>query len=289
MRRLILPALLLTLTIPGTLTTVRAEQRPTFVTNQQVTLVMKNGERQSGTLVYHNDANFNLMANGQEKAYPISDVAVVDFGGGSQPSGQELGQLPTSNDPPELQRHMVVLKDGTTVRGKMYTIKETAITFDTEQGQRKDFDISNISRMYVSAPGARQLFASQQSQAQNPVTGTTGMSGAIVVNAAQGWADTGRTVRRNQRVTFETTGEIKFGSGPDQVASAGGKGGDPSQPTLPVPQTGVGALIGRINNGAPFMIGAGGVVSMPANGRLFIGVNDNELSDNSGSYMVTIR
>jgi len=289
MRRLILPALLLTLSVPGALTTVRAAQRPTFVTNQQVTFLMKNGERHSGTLVYHNDANFNLMVNGQEKAYPVSDIAMVDFSGGAQPSTQELSQLPTSNDPPELQRHMVVLRDGTTVRGKLYTIKETAISFDNEQAQRRDFDLSNISRLYVSAPGARQLFASQLSQGQNPVTGTTGTSGAIVVNAAQGWADTGRTVRRNQRVTFETSGEIKFGSGPDQSASAGGKGGDPSQPTLPVPQTGVGALIGRIGNGRPCVSGAGATVSIPAAGRLFLGVHDHELSDNSGTYMVTIR
>ena len=213
MRRLILPALLLTLSLPAAPTTVRAEQRPTFVTNQNVTFLMKNGERQSGTLVYHNDANFNLMVNGQEKAYPVSDIALVDFSGGGQPSTQELSQLPTSNDPPELQRHMVVLRDGTTVRGKLYTIKENSISFDNEQGQRRDFELSNISRLYVSAPGARQLYASQLSQGQSPVTGTAGTSGAIVVNAAQGWADTGRTVRRNQRLTFDTTGEIKFGSG----------------------------------------------------------------------------
>jgi len=287
MRRLIVPALLLTL---GAFTAVVAAQQPTFVTNKQVTLLMKNGDRHSGTLVYHNDANFNLQANGQEKAYPVSEIALVDLSGGGQPSTQELNQLPTSNDPPELQRHMVVLNDGTTVRGKLYTIKENSISFDNEQGQRRDFDLSNISRLYVSAPGARQLYASQLSQGQNPVTGTTGQAnGAIVLAASQGWADTGRTVRKNQRLTFETNGEIHFGSGADQVATPGGKGGDASQPTLPVPQSGVGALIGRINNGTPFPIGAGGTVTMPAAGRLFIGVNDRELSDNSGTYMVTIR
>ncbi len=286
MRRLIVPALLLTL---SAFTAVLAAQQPTFVTNKQVTLLMKNGDRHSGTLVYHNDANFNLQANGQEKAYPVSDIALVDFGGG-QPSTQELNQLPTSNDPPELQRHMVVLNDGTTVRGKLYTIKDTSISFDNEQGQRRDFDLSNISRLYVSAPGARQLYASQLSQGQNPVTGTTGQAnGAIVLAASQGWADTGRTVRKNQRVTFEASGEIHFGSGAEQVATPGGKGGDASQPTLPLPQYGVGALIGRINNGAPFAIGAGGTVTMPAAGRLFIGVNDRELSDNTGTYTVTIR
>jgi hypothetical protein len=290
MRRLIIPALLLTLS--GAFTAVLAAQRPTFVTNKQVTLLMKNGERNSGTLVYHNDDKFNLMVGGEEKAYPVSDIALVDFTGNPQPSTEELTQLPTSSDPPELQRHLVVLNDGTAIKGKLYTIKETSITFDTEQGQRRDFELSNIKRLYVSAPGARQLYASQISQQQNPTAGTTGLSptGAIMVNAAQGWTDTGRTVRRGQRLTFEATGEVHFGAGAEQKATAGGKGGDPSQPTLPAPGMGVGGLIGRVGNGNPFPIGAGPTqVTMPANGRLFIGVNDRELSDNSGTYTVTIR
>jgi hypothetical protein len=97
-------------------------------------------------------------------------------------------------------------------------------------------------------------------------------------------------VRRGQRLTFESTGEIHFGAGADQRANAGGKGGDPSQSTLPAPGMGVGGLIGRVGNGNPFPIGAGPAqVTMPANGRLFIGVNDRELSDNSGTFTVTIR
>jgi hypothetical protein len=291
MRRLILPALLLTLSTWGALTAVLAAQRPTFVTNRQVTLLMKNGERYSGTLVYHNDDKFNLLVNGEEKAYPVDQIALVDFTGGAQPQTRELTQLPTSNDPPELQRHMVVLRDGTALLGKLYTIKENAITFDTEQGQRRDFDLSNISRLYVSAPGARQLFASQIAQ-PNSVAGTTGQqpNGSIVVDASQGWTDTGRTVRKGQRLTFQTTGEIHFGLGAEQAASPHGKSGDASQATLPVPQMGVGGLIARVDNGTPFPIGSGpAAVTMPANGRLYVGVNDRELSDNSGTFVVTIR
>jgi len=290
MRRLILPALLLTLSAASAPTTVRAAQQPTFVTNRQVTLLMKNGERYSGNLVYHNDSNFNLQANGEEKAYPVSEIAVVDLSGGAQPSTQELNQLPTSNDPPELQRHMVVLKDGTTVRGKLYTIKENSISFDNEQGQRRDFDLSNISRLYVSAPGARQLYASRLGQG-NTVTGTTGQQtdGTIVVDASRGWTDTGRTVRKGQRLTFQTTGQVQFGSGAEQAAGPDGKG-DPSQSQLPVPAMGVGGLIARVDNGTPFPIGSGpSAVTMPANGRLWVGVNDRELSDNSGTFTVTIR
>jgi len=282
---MIIPALLLTLAAGA----VTLAQQPTFNTNKSATLVMKNGDRHSGTLVYHNDNNFNLIENGQEKPYPVDQIAVVDLGGGT-PSSGELNQLPTSADPPELQRHMIVLKDGTAIKGKLYTIKENAFTFDTENGQRRDFDISNINRMYVSAPGARQLYAAQLSQPTSAVaTSGQAVPGSFTVNAASGWVDTGRTVRRGQQLSIQSTGEIHFGSGGDQVADPNGKQGDPSQPTLPLPSAGVGALIGRIGNGTPFLIGAQGSATMPASGRLFLGVNDRELSDNSGAFSVVIK
>ncbi len=51
----------------------------------------------------------------------------------------------------------------------------------------------------------------------------------------------------------------------------------------------VGALLGKIGNSAPFAIGMQTQpLPMPASGRLMLGVNDNELSDNSGFYTVTV-
>ena len=44
-----------------------------------------------------------------------------------------------------------------------------------------------------------------------------------------------------------------------------------------------------MNNGAPFPIGTSPqLVTMPANGRLYLGVNDDEFGDNSGAFAVTI-
>ena len=52
----------------------------------------------------------------------------------------------------------------------------------------------------------------------------------------------------------------------------------------------VGSLIGKIGpNGVPFPIGAGtNDIDIPANGRLYLGVNDDGLNDNSGSFDVVI-
>jgi len=284
MRHVFRSAWLLTIMAAATMT-VAAAQQPTFNTNKQVTLVMKNGDRHSGTLVYHNDANFNLIQNGQEKAYPVEQMALVDFGSGD-PVASELNQLATSRDPAELQRHMLVLSDGTTLKGKLYTIKENALTFDTENGQRRDFELSNIKRMYVSAPGARELWASKMNESTG-VAATTGSAGSISVEGTRGWTDTGITVRRGQRVSFNTTGQVAFRSGGDATGPDGNFNEDRNG--TPVPAAGVGALIGRVGNGAPFPIGANNqAITMPAAGRLFLGINDANTGDNSGNYSVVI-
>jgi hypothetical protein len=50
----------------------------------------------------------------------------------------------------------------------------------------------------------------------------------------------------------------------------------------------VGALIGRIGNGQAFVIDIAVTMNMPADGRLFLGVNDDHLGDNSGNLVVKI-
>ena len=50
-----------------------------------------------------------------------------------------------------------------------------------------------------------------------------------------------------------------------------------------------GALIGRVGSGAPFAIGTNTApITMPANGPLMLGINDDVLNDNSGSYSVNL-
>ena len=52
-----------------------------------------------------------------------------------------------------------------------------------------------------------------------------------------------------------------------------------------------GALIGRIGDDQPFFIGNRRAVRAPSSGRLYLGVNDDYLDDNSGAFevMVTVR
>ena len=68
-----------------------------------------------------------------------------------------------------------------------------------------------------------------------------------------------------------------------------GEGRNHYNASRPIPGRPGGALIGRIGNGDPFFIGdERGPIRMPDSGRLMLGVNDDYLQDNSGSWRVTV-
>lgn len=290
MRRVFHSALL-AIVAAATVTAVAAAQQ-VINTNKQVTLVLQNGERHTGTLTYHNDANLNLIENGQDRPYAQRDVAVVDFGAGD-PSANELNQLPSGTGTSDVDRHAVAMRDGSIVRGRMYTITPGAITVNTASGHQ-DLDLNNVARWYVNPGAARQVYASVLAAAPAapaaPV-GTAGQAvpaGAIQVNATQPWTDAGVTVRRGDRVAFSTTGQVAIRQNSTDMIGPEGSATE-SRAGAPSQAVGVGGLIGRVGTGAPFAIGSSSQpITMPANGRLYLGVNDAGVSDNSGAFVVTI-
>ena len=56
----------------------------------------------------------------------------------------------------------------------------------------------------------------------------------------------------------------------------------------PLPRALAGALIGRIDNGLPFGIGDLTSITAPASGLLYLGTNDDNVSDNTGQFQVVI-
>jgi len=113
-------------------------------------------------------------------------------------------------------------------------------------------------------------------------------SGEVRVEANRAWTSTNLNVRAGDLVVFRASGRINFGQGATQTS---GPEGNESLKRAEYPVSGmpVGGLIGRVGNNAPFAIGANTQpIRMPANGTLMLGVNDNELGDNTGFFTVAI-
>jgi len=113
-------------------------------------------------------------------------------------------------------------------------------------------------------------------------------SRTITVPANRQWTATNIRVNEGDVIRFETTGEIRFSPNAADTAISAGSPAQKYLPGAPLPRALAGALIGRIDNGAPFGIGNQTSLTMPATGTLYLGVNDDNVSDNSGQFQVVI-
>jgi hypothetical protein len=243
---------------------------------EAATIVLRSGERVSGQLIDHGGAGFTMSIGGANRTIPTGEVALVEFGGGSTALSNDMAARLNNG------QHVVVLKNGQTIAGNFYDIGGTTplrITVDTDSG-RRDFTSSEVGRIYLAPVGGSAGTAGAQ----------PGAPGSVVVVANQAWTPTGLIVRRGETLTFQTTGEVQLsGDGNDKAHSAGAYSQRRPGAGAPLPPELAGALVARIGNGQAFAIGNSTTVTMPADGQLFLGVNDDALGDNSGQFNVSIQ
>ncbi len=126
-----------------------------------------------------------------------------------------------------------------------------------------------------------------------PSAATPGSTYARAVPGSQEWADTGITVPGGQQLTITAAGEIYIGATSASESPAGMGGCTPatSYPAqsaqFPAPSLTCWSLIARIGDGAPFEVGSSAQLSA-ASGRLYLGVNGDSFTGNSGSWSATI-
>lgn len=242
---------------------------------ENATLIMKSGERISGQLVDFGGTGFHIRVNGQDRKVRTNEVAVVDFAGGNM-TAADWDRVTGGT-------HVIWLRNGQTINGQFYDISGRTplkITVKTDSGDR-EFTSSEISRIAL-APMASGAGAA-------PTTGSTVPEGqGIAVPGNQQWTATGLTVRSGEVLTFQTTGEVRYTPDPNEVAGPAGSKAQHKIGGAPLPQDFAGALIARVGNGQPFAIGNQTSVPMPASGQLFLGINDDNVSDNQGGFRVNI-
>lgn len=246
---------------------------------ENATLTLKSGERISGQLIDMGGVGFTIKVNNEDRRIPTGDVAIIDFTGGRM----------TTDDWNRVSSGATVtwLRNGQTVTGQLYDISGTTplkITLKTDSGDR-ELSSSEIGRIVLARTDAA-VAATTGSTTTGSTASTAG--GAIVVNGNQQWTQTGLMVRRGERLTFNTTGEIRLSSAGDDVAAPAGATSGRKVAASPMPNAIAGALIGRIGNGQPFGIGNLTSVVMPATGMLFLGINDDHVADNTGEFRVEI-
>lgn len=128
----------------------------------------------------------------------------------------------------------------------------------------------------------------------------------IAVPANVSWTDTGLEVEEGEELSFHASGTISLQVGnPDGFC--GPDGLDLQTPQQPLPAEKLGILIGKVSRllstevdpktkevirheeTRVFAIGKERRVLMPLTGRLYLGVNENVVEDNSGEFLVVIQ
>jgi len=215
-------------------------------------------------------------------------VAVIDYVGGT-PSAEELAALP--GDPND---QMVMLKDGNFWHGRFEDLRPRELRWRTG-GRQEIASVDRIRRIYLNTGRAKAIFGPGQGQApQPPTAGGTAQggwrgteAGPIKVAGNQAWTNSGLNVRRGDRLRFTVTGQIRVNA--RQASTAAGLPG--ARPRgIPLQDQPFGMLIAKIGDERAFPIGdSSAVLTMTANGRLWFGINDNAVGDNSGEFIVNVR
>lgn len=196
-----------------------------------------------------------------------------------------------------VQADTLVLRDGRRVQGELVAVRDGVIEFEGQRGlfgrERQRFDREDVLRIELdSVGGGNNRYDNDRDNPRDDRTTDSRPSGmrerSISVQASQPWTDTGVSLRPGQTIYVEATGRVRWG--PGRQDGPAGERNSPRNDGRPMPNRSAGALIGRVGEGDGFfLIGdETGPIRVRDGGRLYLGVNDDYLQDNSGSFRVTI-
>lgn len=178
----------------------------------------------------------------------------------------------------------LVLMNGRRIQGELLGVYGREIEFEERAGGARR--VMRVPRADI----VRIEFLDEQSGNQQdgrPVIPPRLRERNVTVRPTEAWTDTGVDVRAGQEIYFQTSGQVTWS--PNKRVDANGTRDTKSNPARPLPTRNGGALIGRIGDRDTFLIGLDvGPFRIRQSGRLYLGVNDDNLEDNTGFYYVVV-
>jgi hypothetical protein len=258
----------------------------------RATVQMRDGSKFEGRIeeLTANGELFVRVTQNDQRRVPLSSVALIDkVGGASGLPDTEVREATGS-------QHLLLLTNGSSMKGQLVAIRggqgsanesqARAYVFRSADGREQTFGPEQVSRVYLGTYPFASTAGGASTGSTSGLEAGAETPGALHISAKGGWVSTGMRVRRGERISFNTTGEVQLSDNAADRARPAGTGR--MAPGAPLPTVNAGALIGRIGDGAPFGIGNQTSVPMPFDGVLFLAVNDDERSDNAGEFIVTV-
>jgi hypothetical protein len=189
----------------------------------------------------------------------------------------------------------LVMRNGQRISGRLIGLRDGVFEFEEDRGLRRG-RVLKVEQAEVrtieldqDGPGLFDRGDRDRGDREGDQVGRPrGLREREVnVQARAQWTDTGVNVRNGQMVYFEASGRVRWGR--DRQDGPEGENDSPRNPSRPIPGRPAAALIGRVGDDAPFFIGTDTEgIRVRGSGNLFLGINDETLDDNSGSFRVTV-
>ena len=179
------------------------------------------------------------------------------------------------------------LRNGQRVEGELIAIRNGQIEFEERRGfgsgRTLRFDRDEVDRIDFE----NRRFSNNNNNSSALGGRPSGMrEKQVIVSGDVQWNDSGIDVRPGQTIFFEAQGRVRWGR--DRQDGPAGERNSPANPNRPMGNRNAAALIGRIGSDMFFIGDDTGPIRMRSGGRLFLGVNDDVLTDNSGNFRVVV-
>jgi PA-IL-like protein len=221
------------------------------------TIRLKDGSVIRGQVIGFKDQQFTILIGGnargrrgQTTVY-VEDVESIEFDGNSGNSSSSMDDSTARNNPPPIMSR--------------------------PSNPTTQPDNTNSSRTIETTPVSSAT-----------PTFFTIKVGVRADNANNGWTNSGLVVRKGQRLRISASGRVSLGRG--RFSTPGGLNNIPDQDKL-MRNEATGALIAVIgdDNDDFILIGPRREFVAQRDGVLFLGVNEGDLTDNTGSYDIVIE
>ena len=244
------------------------------------TIRLKDGSIIKGKIVNFNGGKFTVVVGDDSKQRQINftaeEIESIVFDSGSiatptvsasvQTSPAQINPVQTSPAPTNNDSNTTVIQVG-----------QTPKTSDTENNQNKSTPITSPS----PDPSAANTTVSKPKPIELSVK-------VLADNTSNGWTNSGWVVRKGQKIRITGSGQISLGSG--RLSNPGGVSilADNEKLKKDSPTGGLIAVIGDDNNDFIF-VGQSREFVAARDGALFLGINEGNLNDNSGSFEAKIQ
>ena len=232
------------------------------------TIKLKDGSLYKGTIVSFANGKFTIVmgvgAHQREMTFMADEVDSIKFEG---ENALAYNAQKTSDDKPAVTR----------------PVQTTAPRVITTDNTRPVTVIGKTAGTEPSTPAR-----TQQPSGPNITKPISWSVKVLADNTANGWTNTGFVVRKGQRIHITADGTVSLGKGKTSSASGEPEIDDPNKLLKGVATGAVIAVIGDDNNDFIY-VGADREFTASRDGALFLGINEGNLDDNSGSYFAKIE